>query len=150
MIPGDNDGRGSVDSPELQAPKTLHGGCECLQALKQEVALEGEMPHLVAQEFFCDDLHDGITATQREQSKIDFGDELGGEQDLDVELEVHEITHPAEDGVGPLFLEQSAAQMEHRACEQCGVALLLSDEEVHGALVATQVLQSGDAACVAT
>ncbi len=40
--------------------------------------------------------------------------------------------------------------MEHGACEQCGVALLLSDEEVHGALVTAQVLQSGDAACVAT
>ncbi len=105
MIPGDNDGRGSVDSPELPAPKTLHGGCESLQALEQEVALEGEMPHLVTQQFLGDDLHDGITATQREQAKIDFGDELSGEQDLDVELEVHEITHPTEDGVGPLFLE---------------------------------------------
>jgi hypothetical protein len=98
---------------------------------------------------FGDGLDDGIAATQREQAEIDFGDEFGGEEHLDVELEVHEIAHPAEDGVGPLLLEQGAAQMRDGACEEGGVALLFGDEEIHGTLIALQIFQGSDAAGVA-
>jgi len=105
MVPGDDGGGGEVDDLELPAPETLHGGSECLQALKEKVALEGEVAHFIAQELFGDGLDDGIAAAQGEETEIDFGDEFGREEHLDVELQIHEVAHPAEDGVGPLLLE---------------------------------------------
>jgi len=89
VVPGDDGGGGEVDGLELPAPEALHGGCESLEAFEQEVALEGEMAHFIAQELFGDGLDDGIAAAQGEQAEIDFGDEFGGEKHLNVELEVH-------------------------------------------------------------
>ena len=86
MVPGDDSGGGEVDGLELPAPEPLHGGCERLQALEEEVTLEGEVAHFIAQEFFGDGLHDGIAATKGEEAEIDLGDEFGGEEHLDVEL----------------------------------------------------------------
>jgi len=149
MVPGDNSSGDEMDGLELPAPEALHGGRECFQALKEEVALEGEVAHFIAQEFFGDGLDDGIAATQGEQAKIDFSYKFGCEQHLDVELEVHEIAHPAEDRVRPLLLEQSAAQMRDGACEERGVALLLGDEEIDGTLVTAKVFERRDAAGVA-
>ena len=150
MIPSDDGGSGEVDGLELPAPEALHGGSERLQTLEEEVALEGEVAHFIAQEFFGDGLDDGVAATQSEEAEIDFGDEFGGKEHLDVKLEVHEVAHPAEDGVGPLLLEQGAAQMRDATCEERSVALLLGDEEIDGTLVAAKILQRGDAAGVAS
>jgi len=141
MIPGDDAGGGEVDGPELPAPKTLHCGSECLEAFEQEVALEGEVAHFIAQEFFGDGLNNGITATQRKQTEINFGDEFGCEEHLDVELKVHQIAHPAEDGIGPLLLQQGAAQVCDGARQEGCMALLLGHEEIDGALIAPQVFQ---------
>jgi hypothetical protein len=79
MVPGYDGGGGEVDGLELPAPEALCGGCECLQAFEQEVALEGEVAHFIPQEFLGDGLDDGITATKCEESKIDLGDEFGSE-----------------------------------------------------------------------
>jgi len=137
-----------VDGLELPAPEPLHGGSECLETFEQKVALEGEMAHLVAQELFGNGLDDGIAATQGEQAEINFRDEFGGEQHLDIELKVHQIAHPAEDGVGPLLLEQSAVQMDDGSRQQGSVALLFGDEEIDGALIALQIFERSDAARV--
>jgi len=48
-----------------------------------------------------------------------------------------------------LLLKQGAAQMCDGACEQSGVALLLGDEEIDGALVTAKVFERRDAAGVA-
>jgi hypothetical protein len=149
VVPGDDGGGGEVDGLELPAPEALCGGCECLETFEKEVALEGEVAHFIAQEFLGDGLDDRIAATQSEETKIDFGDEFGREEHLDVELEVHEVAHPAEDGVSPLLLEQRATQMRDSARKQGGVALLLGDEEIDGTLIAAKIFQGGDAAGVA-
>jgi hypothetical protein len=133
---------------KLPAPEPLHRGCKCLQPLEQEVALEREMAHFITQQLFCDGLDDGIAATQGEEAEIDLGDEFGGQEHLDVELEVHQVPHPAEDGVGPLLLKQVSAQMGNSAYEEGRVALLLRDEEVHGTLIALEAFERGNAAGV--
>jgi len=63
VIPGDDAGGRKVDGLKLPAPETLHGRSECLETFEQEVTLEGEMAHLIAQELFGDRLHDRIAAT---------------------------------------------------------------------------------------
>jgi hypothetical protein len=138
-----------VDELELPAPETLHGRGESLETFEQEVALERKVAHFIAQDFFGNGLHNGVAATQREQTVVSFGNEFRSEEDLDVELKVHQIAHPAEDGVGPLLFQQGAAQMGDGACEKSGVALLFSDEEIDGTLVALQVFLRSDAAGVA-
>ena len=64
MVPGDDAGGCEVDGLELPAPEAFHGRSECPEAFEQKVALEGEMSHFIAQEFFCDGLDDGIVTAQ--------------------------------------------------------------------------------------
>jgi len=73
--------------------------------------------HFIAQELLGDGLHHWIAAAQGQQAEINFGDEFGGEEHLNVELQIHQIAQPAEDGVRPLLLQQRSAQMFHRSRE---------------------------------
>ena len=144
MIPRDDGGDEAVDEAELQAPQSARGGREVLQTLGEELALEFQVLHLVPQQLVGDLFHRRIGAAKVEKTKVHLGDQFGGEEDLDVELEVHEVSRPAEDGVRPLLVKLRLLQVGDEAGEQGGVALLLGHEEINGSLIAGKLRQRGD------
>lgn len=146
VVPGDDGGGDGVDGLKLRTPEPAAKRSKGGHTLAEEVALKGEVLHLIPQEFVGDFFHHGVGAAEVKRAEIDLGDQFRREQHLDGELEIHEETQAAENGVRPLLREQFAAEMLHSAGEQAGVALLLGDEEIDGALVAAEVLQRGDLA----
>ena len=150
MIPGDDRGGDGVDGLKLRTPESATELVEGGDALAEEITLEGEMLHLVAEEFVGDFVHDWVGAAEVKRAEIDLGDQLRREQHLDGEFEIHEEAQATEDGVRPLLREQFAAEVLHGSREQSRVALLLGHEEVDGTLIAAEVLQRGDLTGIAS
>ena len=100
-----------MHADELPAPEVLQHRREISQPLGEELSLKDEMLHFIREEFARHESYRGIWHSKIETAKIHLGDEFGREEHLDIELHIHQHTQSAEDGVGPLLLNRSAAEM---------------------------------------
>lgn len=72
------------------------------------------MFHLICEELAGDLLDGRIGHAEVEISKINFRDQLGSEEHLGVELDIHKNTKGAKDGVGPLLFQWGSRRVGPR------------------------------------
>lgn len=112
--------------------------------------LEHEMFRFICEELAGDLINGRIGHAEVEISKINFRDQLGSEEHLDVELDIHKNTKGTKDGVGPLLFQWGPAESGQEFCQKSSVSLLLGDEEVHGVEIASEVFERCDFLCVSS
>jgi hypothetical protein len=106
--------------------------------------VEGDVFHFVPVDFLADVFDERIVYVFSEEGVVDFGDEFGDEEDLDVELEIDDGAEAAEDGVGPLFLEADSVEVVDEMFEEAGVFVFFIDEEFDSVFVLGVAAGRGD------
>jgi hypothetical protein len=128
-------GGDKVNESKLIVPEGRPSGRQVGEAFAEEVMMKGDVPDFVAKDFLTDILDERIAGVPREEGVVHFGDEFGGEKNLNIELEIDDGAEAAEDGVGPLFLETGSFEVMDEVLEKAGMFVFLLDEELDGALV---------------
>ena len=104
-------------------------GLLCPQ-LQDELRFIADVRQLVGEQCAAERSQPLAAGDGLERAVVDIADQLGGDQDVQIELEAGEPAYAPEQGVAPVQALRADAVLLHELTQQARVPLLLADEEL--------------------
>src|SRR6185437_7405902 len=123
-------GGAAVEGAMGQPQQCPQGGRLLRPQLEDELCLIADMRELVGEQRAAQDSQTLTAGRGLERAVVDVADQLGRDEDVEVELEPGEPAYTAEYAIGPVPAPRRDAVLLHELAQQARMALLLTNEEL--------------------